>query len=386
MAKLHVLLSIIALTNAAIYEYSKTNLFMLNPKNFDKIITKKRDKYTSIIHFYKASDGRSETWSHAMKELASDWQGVYTVGAVDCDSYEELCEAQGITEYPKIKVYPPFPAPVSDYEGEVTAKGLNGYASRFVQSKAFELTNENYKVWLEDKPAVPKVILFTEKKGVPTLFKALSVSFEKKMEFAVARKEDNEVINKFKIFDFPKIVIYKTTEKKTHEYNGELKFRPIHDWLNIFSETFVAGGGEESITAKPWLVEALPQLHKNSADDICFKQEGLLCAIYFLDSAPSEKLVEITKEVTNKFSSAKDRGASVKFMWIDFNTDKAFSEKLEAKPTQLVFLKHGKRNRFLKHEGEFTSESIGNTLNKIMGGDGKFTNIKGGLPQLSFKQ
>jgi hypothetical protein len=43
----------------------------------------------------------------------------------------------------------------------------------------------------------------------------------------------------------------------------------------------------------------------------------------------------------------------------------------------------GKRKRFLIHEGAITGEGIEKTLDKILGGDARFKNIKGNkLPAL----
>jgi len=41
----------------------------------------------------------------------------------------------------------------------------------------------------------------------------------------------------------------KTTEKKPYIYKGEMKFTPIFDFLNVFSEVFVPGGGSSQDTA-----------------------------------------------------------------------------------------------------------------------------------------
>ena len=43
----------------------------------------------------------------------------------------------------------------------------------------------------------------------------------------------------------------------------------------------------------------------------------------------------------------------------------------------------GKRKRYLVHEGDLNKDSIIATLDKILGGDARFTNIKGNkLPEL----
>lgn len=50
---------------------------------------------------------------------------------------------------------------------------------------------------------------------------------------------------------------------------------------------------------------------------------------------------------------------------------------------KVIVLNPGKRKRFLIHEGEITETKIEETLDKILGGDARFKNIKGNtLPAL----
>ena len=80
-------------------------------------------------------------------------------------------------------------------------------------------------------------------------------------------------MDRYNIKTFPKIIVVKTTEKKPNVYNGEMKFQPIFQYLNIFSEVFVPGGGssQDSAATKVWLTEVVPELNIKSANDICLK-------------------------------------------------------------------------------------------------------------------
>jgi len=50
----------------------------------------------------------------------------------------------------------------------------------------------------------------------------------------------------------------------------------------------------------------------------------------------------------------------------------------------LVVLNPGKRKRFLVHGDSITSEAVSATLDKILGGDARFTNVAGNsLPEFS---
>ena len=53
---------------------------------------------------------------------------------------------------------------------------------------------------------------------------------------------------------------------------------------------------------------------------------------------------------------------------------------------KVVILNPGKRKRFLLHEKPITDADLSDTLDKILGGDARFTNIKGNqLPELVTK-
>jgi len=83
-----------------------------------------------------------------------------------------------VKEFPTLKVYPPLPSPVWVYEGKIETPLLVSYMGKFIGNKAQELNNNNVDSFLTTDPSVPKCILFTDKKGIPLVFKALSVTFD----------------------------------------------------------------------------------------------------------------------------------------------------------------------------------------------------------------
>ena len=55
---------------------------------------------------------------------------------------------------------------------------LKKLAGRFITSRVVEITQNNLETFLEDNPGKPKVLLFTDKKGTPLVYKALSAHFD----------------------------------------------------------------------------------------------------------------------------------------------------------------------------------------------------------------
>jgi hypothetical protein len=89
------------------------------------------------------------------------------------------------------------------------------------------------------------------------------------------------LVDRYNVKTFPKFIVIKTNEKKPIPYNGEFKFLPMFEFLNIYSEVFVPGGGSaaDSAATKNWLTELVPELHQKSANDICLKVDSVICVI-----------------------------------------------------------------------------------------------------------
>lgn len=67
-------------------------------------------------------------------------------------------------------------------------------------------------------------------------------------------------------------------------------------------------------------------------------------------------------------------------MWLDASAEPDFLQMLNLSSDdlpKLVILNPGKRKRYLIHDKEISENDISATLDKILGGDAKFTNVKG---------
>jgi hypothetical protein len=68
-------------------------------------------------------------------------------------------------------------------------------------------------------------------------------------------------------------------------FNGaEFNYQEIFEFLNIHSQVFIDPNALEnevktSSASKPWLVKPVPEMTKDSGNDICLKKDGALCII-----------------------------------------------------------------------------------------------------------
>ena len=214
------------------------------------------------------------------------------------------------------------------------------------------------------------------------LWKGLSVKFEEKMSFGISRKSQVDVSSKFSVKKFPTIVLQKTGDRKPHVYDGPIKFKNIFEWVNVHSEQFVFGGGSSADGSgiAPWLNEAVPEMFGKSSKDVCLGAEGALCVILFGDEKPDKLTVDVLKDVRRVYDAKTDRAVHFKFMWLNANKEDDWATKFrhESHPAVYVF-NPGRRKRYLRHEGEISYEGLYNTLEKIVGGDGRFTMVSGNV-------
>lgn len=107
-----------------LYDNNNSNVVNLNKKNFNsQIIDNRAKNIVSLVHYYSPDgilyfklDGKSRGVKLELEKFASDNDGMFKVGALNCKDFKDICEKEGVKEYPIYKIYPPLPAPLFNYE------------------------------------------------------------------------------------------------------------------------------------------------------------------------------------------------------------------------------------------------------------------------------
>ena len=170
---------IVSKNDGELYDAGRSTLINLNPMNFDTQIINNRNKdIISFIHFYSPDDGKSNQLKDVFIELDKEYSGMFKLAGLNCKKYKDLCSKEGVTEFPTYKIYPPLPAPPMKYAGKIETKNIISYLGKFVGNKAQELNNNNFDEFINSKASIPKILLFTNKKNIPLIFKRLSTQFD----------------------------------------------------------------------------------------------------------------------------------------------------------------------------------------------------------------
>eukprot|EP00921_Rhytidocystis_pertsovi_P004774 GHVQ01008302.1.p1 GENE.GHVQ01008302.1~~GHVQ01008302.1.p1 ORF type:complete len:507 (-),score=94.49 GHVQ01008302.1:1227-2747(-) len=385
------------------------HITVLTPQNYNTKIRQFRDRQISVVLFGSALNEECKALVEGeFDKLAKEMKGLAVVGAVDCDMYTALCGDNGVqsTSYPTVMIYPVNPFPPYEFKESVTVGHLKKHLSRLIPSNVEVVDAQNFDMFLAGVVSQPKVVLFSEKKNPPVLFKALSNAFKDNLRFGLVNTsvpQNMELSKRWRISNMPRLVVIKTgqapksaNDLHPHEiYKGKLTFDALHDWLNVFSETFGLGGGftdkgsidKASQEGKPWLIQRVPEVTLDSHVDVCFhkgKQSKGLCVIYLKDGGPlTIEETSMLENLSELFTShLEDRGAAFRWMWMDVAVEEGFRELFEVDSTSLpsvvVFNPH-KRLRFtsLPPDTPATLETMKDLLNKIAGGDARFKNVKG---------
>jgi len=376
-------------------EAMEHDIMQIQASTFDGIISKFRDSSVSSLWFFKDDGKEDGKFLDEYNKVASDMKGMAKVCAINCNEYSVFCDKQGVKETPAVMIYPPNPVPAFKLEGKLEGKAVFNKLAKFMPDQTERLTKDNVDKFLTTDVTKPKALLFSNKKSVPLMWKALSSEtvFKRTVKFGFVTEDQSDIVQRFKVKKFPTVLIQQGAKgEKKDTYSGEFNFLALKDWVNLHSESGMGdkvsspGGAKEETAeeAKPWLVQEVPELTVKSHQDVCFKGEGL-CVIFLKDGEASQAEIDMLTGLSKKYTSQlSDRGAKMKWMWMNLNVEKAYKDLFKASqlPSAAVFNPH-KRLRFtlLDHgeDGEVKGDEQGiiKLLDKVLGGDARFTMVPG---------
>lgn len=378
-----------------VIEAMKHDIQLITPQNFDGVISKFRDNSVSALWFFNDDSKADLTFLDDYNKVAGDLKGMAKVTAMSCTDFPVFCKKADVKETPHVQIYPVNPIPPYKYEGKMETKSLVGRISKNIPDNSVVVTKDNVDSFTTTDPTKPKVVLFTNKKGVPTIWKALSSEtvFRRTVKFGVVQESEDDVVKRFKVKKFPAVVMQRGSKAEIKEtYSGEMSFAGLKEWVNLHSESGMgdkvnSAGAKEEVSieeAKPWLVQEIPELTGKSSGDICFKGEGL-CVIYLKDGAISAADTEMLSGLSKKFTSQlSDRGAKMKWMWLNLAIESEYKALFAPAqtPSAVVFNPH-KRLRFTSmdhgEDGEVKGDEQGlsKLMDKVLGGDARFKMVPG---------
>lgn len=357
-----------------------------NETTFVSKVKVARQTTATAAFFYTPSDSNIKNLiDNELDVVSKELKGIFAIVAVDCDNraMKSICSTELGAGYstPVLRVYPKLPMPAYNYSGQLEKAGIKRELVRNVASLVEVIKPGKMGEFLGKFETMPKAVLFSDKPSPNYMYKALSTVMDKKLLLGFVNVDDNpDLKTQYKVKKVPHLLVIKPDSKVEH-FEGHFNYPTMFEWMNVYSETFLLGSGYESANAKSgkskaWKFDALPQLTLESHMDICFNKAHGFCVIYMakgeIDAQEKQMLVDLSAKYKGQFSG--------KWMWIDMSTEKGFADvvKVPGKLPSLVIFNPKKRLRYFLFDGEnaVTQKDIENMLEKVLGGDARFTLVK----------
>ena len=143
-----------------------------------------------IVYFFDPTKKECQDFKDTYKEIAERLYGIMKVGAIDCESEEELCEEFGAYDVPQILIFEEkFSDDGERYHDELKPEKIMNAASKKMKNFVQVVTDDNYDTFVQrERLTKNKVLLFTDKKSTPTLFKALSKKYLERLNLGEVKQ------------------------------------------------------------------------------------------------------------------------------------------------------------------------------------------------------
>jgi len=309
-------LTIVVVLIVSLFASSSASLLSLTPTSLPDHL--KSTNTPSLIAFVAPWCGHCQRAKPELEKAAKALGGVVHVATVDCEAHRDLCAQYAIQGFPTIKLLRNNGAQVMDYNGARAAKAFVDFAMGFLnemQDPVRVLTNVQH-VMAEKDAAQLKIVLLTNKKSNPTLFKSLALEFAQdsdKVEFLFVPEAEQYLdalrsMAQVNVEKVPAIVALKpssSAQEEDHEnslanrvvlYSGKLKKYDLMDWVKEQVKAAQPKKGSNSDSAaqdaapqqKP-LKQQLPKLRVLESQEDLEKHCQRLCILGFTDGSDEQR-------------------------------------------------------------------------------------------------
>jgi len=349
-------------------QFPNTDVINLSMNTISKLY---RRREIWFVLFYKPNNSDLEKNVELLKNLAEKTYGIFKIGAISCKKDEEICEEFNIKKTPLILYFPEGSGSEEVYKGNKTFEEIFKFGSGRMQSFVRIINSNNYGDFINENNHMHKVILFTQRKTTPPLFKALSKHFKDKLNFGEIRQNEKELAQRFEVKVFPTVLVISDGENyKGVKYDGALNRDTLEKFLNQYAYS----------TKKKEDTAFIKELNNNNYNKYkhCNEQDNKnICLIYYTenDTLSGEENLML-EDLSKKY--IKD---PVKVYYLNLNKYKNVytSFDKEDENSKFVILR-GHRKRYIAIK-ELDVNILESVIDNILSGSGSFKKL---LKKLSF--
>jgi len=392
---------------------------LLTTESFEEKVLESSDFW--LVEFYAPWCGHCQKLAPEWLDAAKRLKDTARLGAVDCtEDDKELCGKYGVKGFPTIQVFGADKKSPTKYESGRDADSIEAFvkneASKSGDVASSKLVPEVSYVGMFDflhsnKPKLPKVLLFTGEKGVPSWFKMLASSFKVESEeedrtykqgkvvatkkkkkvaptimFGAAASGDApgaaQISKRFNVDEDARPAVFLCFGTHYTSYDGEFRKEDLKEFLEEYVGMAVPKA--EDLPEGEW--DKLPSFPEQSTPKVQVKKKeakslnadnlyttclkGTACLLLITDG--SETGADVLDELTSKYKHDK-----FNFAQVDGSVQSDFAEQLGGAGPALVCIKgkRDKRMRYARLDGELTKNNAASWVDRVLGGDARFTKI-----------
>lgn len=205
-----------ALCECKSFYLKNPNIVTLKQKNFAEAVYV--SEYVWLVEFYNPSEKASIKFRRTFEAVASELHGYVPTGAVNCELHRELCESMGVTEYPKLYIFPAEPIPLGDhvikapieYTKKMTRSAIVSEVKSHVPNYISYIDDEHHPKRLDAflKETTPvtvnyeyvahKLLMFPKNNEEPSeLIRATAINFHNLISFAAIKSASDATLERF---------------------------------------------------------------------------------------------------------------------------------------------------------------------------------------------
>ena len=244
------------------------------------------------VLFYKPQDPKSRQVKEEFKLLSEKMHGIFKFGGVNCEAEEEICEENVVFEYPKLLLFTENSniEPII-YPWKFKYNQIIQFADQKMQDFCDIVTDTNSEAYLWRAPDRLKVLLFSNRKSNPPLFKALSSKYSKSFSFGFVRQSEIGLAKALGITTYPKLIILNKNEMADPiVYEGEMKWDSITNFIRNYTyEKIVAIRKEKMVI----------YTNREYSNNHCLLKDKNICIFFFSNKEDSISITEINSVIPN---------------------------------------------------------------------------------------
>jgi len=169
------------------------------------------------------------------------------------------------------------------YRGEMVPEKIINAAAKKMQNFVNSVNDGNYDSFVDrDRMTKNKIMLFTDKKSTPTVFKALSKKHIDRLNFGEVKQSETELLKAFGVTTFPTIIALTEPEDyKGEKYEGDLGVDQLSKWVSTYAYS----------TPKKVLPTDFQELTEKKVKNgqLCGPKSSNICVIIFTEHAQKDR-------------------------------------------------------------------------------------------------